>query len=433
MTGTGKTPAVTSENAVSNTNRWGIAAAGFLMQMALGAVYAWSVFRVPLAKQFRWSIEEVTLTFTISIFVLGVSAFFGGLWLNRKGPRVVALTGGFLYGLGVFLASFSANKLWWLYLSYGLIGGIGVGFSYIVPVAVLVKWFPDRRGLITGIAVGGFGAGALVTAPVATRLIQSVGVLQTFAWLGVAYLVVTMATGYFMQNPPDGWKPAGWVPSVTQTAQRSAMDYTLGGALKTWQWWALWALLFLNTSAGISIISQESPMFQEIAKVGAVVAAGMVGLASIGNAAGRIFWAWISDAITRRWTFVTMFLIQVGLFWILPVTSSAGLLTVLAFIVLMCYGGGFGTMPAFTADYFGSKNVGPIYGLMLTAWGSASAFGPLLIAHMRQSSGSYASGLHLIACIMAFSILLPILVSPPKSVRAAVEHSHTGVPATHSR
>jgi OFA family oxalate/formate antiporter-like MFS transporter len=400
---------------MTSKNRWGIAAAGFLMQMALGAVYAWSVFRVPLAKQFHWSIEQVTLTFTISIFVLGVSAFFGGLWLSKKGPRVVALTGGFLYGLGVFLASFSANKLWWLYLSYGLIGGIGLGFGYIVPVAVLVKWFPDRRGLITGVAVGGFGAGALVTAPLATHLIQGVGVLQTFAYLGISYLAITMAAGYFMQNPPDGWKPAGWIPSATQTGQRAAMDYTLGGALKTWQWWALWALLFLNTSAGISVISQESPMFQEIAKVSAVVAAGMVGIASIGNAVGRIFWAWSSDAITRRWTFVTMFLIQVGLFWILPSISSAAVLAFLAFIVLMCYGGGFGTMPAFAADYFGSKNVGPIYGLMLTAWGSASAFGPLLMAHMRQSSGSYASGLHVIAGIMAVSVILPILVSPPKS------------------
>jgi MFS transporter, OFA family, oxalate/formate antiporter len=414
-------------------SRWGIAAAGFLMQMALGAVYAWSVFRVPLAKQFHWTIEEVTLTFTISIFVLGVSAFFGGLWLNKKGPRVVALMGGFLYGLGVFLASFSANKLWWLYVSYGLIGGIGVGFSYIVPVAVLVKWFPDRRGLITGIAVGGFGAGALVFAPVATRLIQSVGVLQTFAYLGIVYLVITMATGYFMQNPPDGWMPAGWVATAAESKQRAAKDYTLGGALKTWQWWALWALLFLNTSAGISIISQESPMFQEIAKVSAVVAAGMVGVASIGNAVGRIFWAWISDAITRRWTFVAMFLLQVGLFWILPSTSSAAILTVVAFIVLMCYGGGFGTMPAFTADYFGSKNVGPIYGLLLTAWGSASAFGPLLIAHMRQSSGSYTSGLHVIAGIMAVSVILPILVSPPKSTAAVSRSSSPGVPIMHSR
>jgi OFA family oxalate/formate antiporter-like MFS transporter len=296
-----------------------------------------------------------------------------------------------------------------------------------------VKWFPDRRGLITGIAVAGFGAGALVTAPAATRLIQSVGVLHTFAYLGIAYLVITMATGYFMQNPPDGWKPAGWVPSTTQTKQRAATDFTLGGALKTWQWWALWALLFLNTSAGISIISQESPMFQEIAKVSAVVAAGMVGVASIGNAVGRIFWAWISDAITRRWTFVTMFLVQIGLFLIFPGTSSAAILTVLAFVILMCYGGGFGTMPAFAADYFGSKNVGPIYGLMLTAWGSASAFGPLLIAHMRQSSGSYASGLHVIAGIMAVSVLLPILVSPPKSVTAKVARSSPVVPAMHSK
>jgi OFA family oxalate/formate antiporter-like MFS transporter len=403
------------------------------MQMALGAVYAWSVFRIPLTKQFHWTISQVTLTFTICVFVLGVSAFFGGLWLNKKGPRVVALTGGFLYGLGVFLASYSADKLWWLYLSYGLIGGIGLGFGYIVPIAVLVKWFPDRRGLITGIAVAGFGAGALVTAPAATRLIQSVGVLHTFAYLGIAYLVITMATGYFMQNPPDGWKPAGWVPSTTQTKQRAATDFTLGGALKTWQWWALWALLFLNTSAGISIISQESPMFQEIAKVSAVVAAGMVGVASIGNAVGRIFWAWISDAITRRWTFVTMFLVQIGLFLIFPGTSSAAILTVLAFVILMCYGGGFGTMPAFAADYFGSKNVGPIYGLMLTAWGSASAFGPLLIAHMRQSSGSYASGLHVIAGIMAVSVLLPILVSPPKSVTAKVARSSPVVPAMHSK
>jgi OFA family oxalate/formate antiporter-like MFS transporter len=400
------------------TNRWALAVAGFFMQMALGAVYAWSVFRIPLARQFHWSIADVTLTFTICIFVVGIAAFLGGLWLNKKGPRVVALTGGFLYGLGVFLASYSAYKLWWLYLSYGLIGGIGLGFGYIVPVAVLLKWFPDKRGLITGIAVGGFGAGALVTAPVASHLIQSVGVLHTFAYLGVAYLVVTMATGYFMQNPPDGWKPAGWSPSAIQSAQRAAKDYTLGAALGTWQWWALWVLLFLNTSAGISLISQESPMFQEIAKTGAIVAAGMVGIASIGNAVGRIFWAWTSDAITRRWTFAVMFLIQVGLFWMLPGISSVAVLTTLSFIILMCYGGGFGTMPAFAADYFGSKNVGPIYGLMLTAWGCASAFGPLLIAHLRQSSGSYVSGLHVIAGIMAVSVLLPILVSPPRAQKS---------------
>src|SRR6202166_3962781 len=411
------------------TNRWGIAVAGVFLQIALGAVYAWSVFRVPLANQFGWSIAEVPLTFTISIFVLGVAAFFGGLWLNRKGPRIVALTGGLLYGAGVFLASFSDHKLWWLYLTYGVIGGIGIGFSYIVPVAVLVKWFPDRRGLITGIAVGGFGAGALITAPVATRLIQNVGVLSAFAYLGVAYLFVTVVSGYFMQNPPEGWKPESWPPTGTQATQRSTRDYTLGDALRTWQWWALWLLLFLNTSAGISIISQESPLFQELGRVSAVAAASMVGVASIGNALGRVFWAWASDSITRRATFAVMFLAQVALFWALPTVNSATVLTIVAFIVLMCYGGGFGTMPAFVADYFGSRNVGPIYGLMLTAWGFASAFGPLLIAHMRQSSGSYASGLHLIAGIMGVSMLLPILVSPPKSATEKVAGSRSAVSA----
>jgi OFA family oxalate/formate antiporter-like MFS transporter len=401
---------------MSDGKRWGIALAGILMQMALGAVYAWSVFRTPLVKAFHWTISEVTLTFTICIFVLGVSAFFGGLWLNKGGPRPVALTGGFLYGLGVFLASYSANNLHWLYFSYGVIGGIGLGFGYIVPIAVLVKWFPDRRGLITGVAVGGFGAGALVTAPVATRLILSVGVLHTFAYLGIAYLIVVMATGWFMQNPPAGYAPPGWKPSETLVKQRVIEDYTLGRALGTWQWWALWLALFLNTTAGISVISQESPMFQEIAKVTAIVAAGMVGIASIGNAVGRVFWAWVSDGITRRWTFVVMYLIQVGLFWVMPSVTTGSLLTLLTFVILMCYGGGFGTMPAFAADYFGAKNIGPIYGLMLTAWGCASAFGPLLIAHLRQSGTSFAYGLHVIAVILLISVVVPLVVRPPSTV-----------------
>jgi OFA family oxalate/formate antiporter-like MFS transporter len=400
---------------MTKTSRWGIAIAGFFMQMALGAVYAWSVFRTPLSERFHWTISQVTLTFTICIFVMGWAAFFGGLWLNKSGnPRMVALTGGFLYSLGVFLASMSTNGLWWLYLTYGLIGGVGLGFGYIVPVAVLVKWFPDRRGLITGIAVGGFGAGALLTAPLATHLIQSVGVLSTFAYLSVAYLLMTMVTGYFMQNPPAGWTPEGWTPSATQVRQRATRDYKLGEALATWQWWALWLILFLNVSAGISLISQEAPIFREIAKVNVVAAGAMVGIVSIGNALGRIFWAATSDIITRRWTFCIMYLLQAVLLWSLPGIGSASMLTLVSFVVLMCYGGGFGTMPAFAADYFGSKNVGPIYGLMLTAWGFSSAFGPMLIAHLREVDGSFARGLHIIAGVMLVSVVAPLVVRPPR-------------------
>jgi OFA family oxalate/formate antiporter-like MFS transporter len=402
---------------MENSRRWGIAVAGVVMQVALGAVYAWSVFKTPLMKQFHWSSPDVTLTFTICAVLLGISSFIGGLWIHRTSPRTVALTGGFLYGLGVFMASFSANRLWWLYLSYGIIGGIGLGFAYIVPVSVLVKWFPDRRGLITGITIGGFGAGALITAPLATHLILNIGVLKTFAWLGVGYLIVTMAAGYFMQTPPDGWAPAGWVPSAFVSSQFAAKNYTVSGALATWQFWALWLLLFLVSTAGVSLISHESPIFQELTKASAIVAASMVGIVSIGNAAGRVLWAWTSDRLTRRWTYVVMFLLQAGLFWLLPSLTTVVAVSAVAFVILMCYGGGCGTMPAFAADYFGPKNVGPIYGLLLTAWGAASAFGPLLIAHLRQSSGSYLSGLHIVVGIMAVSILLPIFISPPGTTK----------------
>jgi OFA family oxalate/formate antiporter-like MFS transporter len=246
-------------------------------------------------------------------------------------------------------------------------------------------------------------------------------VLTTFAYLGIAFLIVAVGAGYFMQNPPEGWKPAGWTPTATEISQRSRTDYTLSQALKTWQWWALWMLLFLNTSAGISLISQEAPVFQELAKVTAIVAGGMVGIVSLGNALGRVFWAWVSDMITRKATFLVMFLMQVVLFWIFPSLGTVAALTTVSFVILMCYGGGFGTMPAFTADYFGSKNVGPIYGLMLTAWGFASAFGPLLIAYMRQASGNYRGALHVIAGVMLASAVLPIIVRPPRTAVAAKE------------
>lgn len=405
------------ERSSMKVNRWGIALAGIVLQVVLGSVYAWSVFRTPLVKQFHWTISQVTLTFTICIVVLGFAAFLGGLWLGKAGPRIVGVTGAFLYGLGTLLASLSAGRLSVLYITYGVLGGIGLGFAYIVPVSVLVKWFPDRRGLITGIAVGGFGAGALITAPVANRLMAGVGVMHTFAFLGLAYMAFGVASALFMRNPEPGWVPAGWSPSTALSGQRSAQNYTLAGALRTWQWWALWFILFLNTCAGISLISQESPVFQELAKVSVAAAAGMVGIVSIGNAVGRIFWSWISDLLRRRTTFIVLFLLQGVLFWLLPGIRSASVLTMVAFVILMCYGGGFGTMPAFTADYFGAANVGPIYGLMLTAWGAASAFGPLLVARMRQTSGSYETGFHDLAVIVFIATLLPVAIRPP-SVRS---------------
>src|SRR5262245_11016136 len=203
-------------------NRWNIAVAGVIIQIALGAVYAWSVFRIPLTKTFGWTITQVTFAFTLSILMLGFAAFVGGLWMQKVGPRRVATTAAIFYGAGVFLTSFSGGRLWWLYFSYGFLGGIGLGLGYIVPVATLVKWFPDKRGMITGLAVAGFGAGALITAPIATRLIATVGVLKTFAILGIAYFIAVTVSALFMKDPPAGYVPPGWTPSASQQRQRAA-------------------------------------------------------------------------------------------------------------------------------------------------------------------------------------------------------------------
>ncbi|MGB9067867.1 MAG: OFA family MFS transporter [Candidatus Acidiferrales bacterium] len=383
--------------------------------MALGAAYAWSVFRIPLSKEFGWTISQVTLTFTISWFFLGCAAVLGGLWLDRSSPRLVAMTAGFLWGSGVFLASFSANRLWWLYLTYGAIGGTGLGMGYIVPVAVLVKWFPERRGLIAGIAVCGFGAGSLISAPVAIRLIERVGVLSTFAYLGIAYAIVAITAGSFMHNPPEGWQPEGWIPTVLQVSQRSERDFTLGEAIARWQWWALCLLMSINTMAGLSIVSQAAPIFQEMGKASALTAAGLVGIISIGNGLGRVYWAWISDLTTRKTAFFLMFLVEAILFWAYHSISSITILGIVTFILVMCYGGGYGITPAFAADYFGPRHVGSIFGLMMLPWAFASAFGPSLFAYLRQVTGSYTEGLYVIAGMMSLSVVLPMVVSPPRS------------------
>jgi len=315
-------------------NRWLLAGGGVLMQLALGAVYAWSVFKIPLSKAFGWSGTDVTWAFSLAILVLGFAAFIGGLWMRRVGPRIVGITAGICYGLGVGLSSLANGNIWVLWLSYGILGGLGLGLGYIVPLATLVKWFPDRRGFITGLAVAGFGGGALITAPVAQKFIESVGPLNTLAILGAAYLVMVVLGSSVMRNPPDGWRPAGWQPSARQQEQVQAREYTLKEALSTWQWYVLWAMLFLNVTAGISIISQASPMAQEISGVGAGIAAGMVGLISIANGLGRLLWAWFSDAIGRRNVFLIMFLIQAALFFVLPSQHEFTALATICFIVI---------------------------------------------------------------------------------------------------
>jgi MFS transporter, OFA family, oxalate/formate antiporter len=400
-------------------NRALIAVAGVVMQVALGAVYAWSVFREPLTEQYGTSVSAVNTTFSITIFTLGVAAFFGGLWMGRSGPRIVALTAGVLYGVGIFLASFAENSLFILYLTYGLLSGVGIGLGYIVPVATLIKWFPDKRGFITGIAVAGFGGGAFVTAFIANALVARAGVFSAFGILGVIYLIMVVGAAFFIRNPPEGWRPEGWEPDTAERSDRSGVDYDLSGVLRTWQWYVLWALLFLNVTAGISLITEAAPMAEEIAGVSATVAAGLVSIISIANALGRFFWAWLSDAIGRKWVFFVMFILQAVLFFLLPLVNSYVLLAVLAFIIVSCYGGGFGTMPAFNADYFGPTNVGTNYGLMLTAWSVGGVLGPILISRVIDTTDSYTLAFYIIAVIMIGSAAVAFIARPPKAPQEA--------------
>ncbi len=397
-------------------NRWVIAIAAVVMQICLGAAYGWSVFVKPLIGMTGWTLTQVSLNFTLAIAFLGVGTIIGGLWQDRVGPRLVASVAGLIYGLSYLLAGyFSAHhSLLGLYFSYGVLGGIGRGMGYITPVATLTKWFPDRRGLMTGVAVAGYGAGALVMSPIAARVVKSSGVPVTFLGLGIVYLVLVVLAAQFYANPPQGWRPEGWQPRTAVAKAAGTVDYTVREAMATWQFWLLWLMLFLNVSAGIMIISQASPMAQQIVHMTPVAAAGMVGLISIFNGGGRVFWAWVSDHIGRARVYFLLYLIQAVVFFALVRTQSLALFSAEFAIIGLCYGGGFGTMPSFTADYFGPKFMGGIYGIILLAWGAAAIPSPIMIAHLHQATGRFDTSVNIIAVVMLASLVFPLIARRPR-------------------
>jgi MFS transporter, OFA family, oxalate/formate antiporter len=399
-------------------NRWGIAVAAVIMQICLGAVYAWSVFVKPLVAAEHWTLTQVSLSFTINVFFIGVGTVIGGLWMTDAGPRKVATTGGIIYGLGYLLSSYATahQSLPLLYVGYGVLAGTGGGMAYICPVATVAKWFPDKRGVMTGLAVAGYGAGALLMGPVAAREIVSVGIPTTFLIFGIAYFIGVVATAQFYANPPAGWKPTGWVPTTAVAKAAGTYEYTVREAMGTWQVWALWLMLFLNVSAGIMIISQASPIAQQQVHMSVLDAGKMVGLLGIFNAAGRFIWAWVSDYLGRARVYFLLYLIQAGIFFYLPRIDGQTALFVAFAVIYLCYGGGFGVMPSFTADYFGARFMGGIYGWILLAWGVGGVVSPLMIAHVRQSTGTYSTAIQVIAGVMVVSLILPLLVRPPKKL-----------------
>jgi OFA family oxalate/formate antiporter-like MFS transporter len=391
-------------------NRWVIAITAVLMQLALGSVYAWSVFLNPVIELYHVTRPQADLTFSIVLLALGCTAGFGGYLNNRFGPRVIATAGGILYGLGIMLAAFAAPHLFLLYLTFGIIGGIGVGLGYIVALAMLIKWFPDRRGFISGLAAAGFGGGAVITGLVAAALIKSVGVSSTFLYLGIVYLVVIVIVAQFFRTAPEGYAPAGWTPSARQQTDRSVREYTLSEALRLPRWYILWLMLALNVTAGVGVISVASPLAQKFSGVAPLTAAIIVSVIGIFNALGRLFWGWLSDGIGRPFTFLSLFVIQAIVFALMPSVRNFTLLLIPAAIIGACCGGGFGTMPAFAADFFGPKNAGTIYGVMLTAWSAGGIFGPMLITSFGTTTNpDYVTPLYIIAVIMLVSIALPLI------------------------
>ncbi len=390
------------------SKRWIIAIAAVVMQLCLGTVYAWSVYKKPLMVAHSWSETATQITFMICIGVIGLAAAFGGILVDKKGPRFVATIGGILFGIGTLLAGWAdqIGNLFMLYLGFGLIAGLGNGFGYVTPIATLIRWFPDKRGLVTGLAVMGFGLGAFFMGRIAPGMINNMGVANTFYIWGVIFLVLVTGAAQFYKNPPKGWLPAGFSPSAKTVS--AAESFTIGQAIKTPQWWMLWAMLLLNISAGLGLLSQLSPMAQERLsktildpKALAVAGGTILAIASIFNGLGRLFWAWLSDSIGRKTVFITMFITQAILYIFLPQIASATFFAVIACYLLSCYGGGFATMPAFAADSFGPANIGRVYGVMLTAWSVAGVVGPLVFAKLKGIALYVAAGLLILGLIIA--------------------------------
>lgn len=406
-------------------NRWVIAMAAVAIQICCGAIYSWSVFVKPLSATQPWTLVQISATFEIALAFIGIGAMVGGLWQDRIGPRVVASAAGVLYGVGFMLSSFaiSHHSLMGLYFGYGLLSGTAIGVAYICPVAAITKWFPDKRGLMIGITVMGYGAGAVIAGPVAARLIIRSGVPMTFELFGLAYLVVIVAGAQLMIDPPLGWRPAGWVPQRTVSKMASRTDYTVAEAMKTWRFWLLWLLLVLNTSAGIMIISQASPLAQQQVGMTVIEASALVGVISIFNGSGRLAWAWISDFIGRAQVYFALFAIQVCVFFTLPHLHDPFLFEVAVCTIALCYGGGFSVLPIFAADFFGSRYIGGVYGwICMLTWVVAAIPSPLLIAHVRETTGTYSSAITVIGFVMLLSLPLPILAGRAAS-RAHAEQT----------
>jgi MFS transporter, OFA family, oxalate/formate antiporter len=413
-------------------SRWLIAAMATVLMLCLGTVYSWSFFQSLLVHDFKdvfgWSNAEVAWIFSLAIFFLGVTAAVGGVQLPKRNPRTMAMAGALLFAAGYAVAgfAFSIKSLVLLYVGYGLIGGIGLGLGYVTPVAVVSKWFPDKKGLATGMVVMGFGLGALfmskVLAPVLLGLTGR-NLVTTFLLLGGVFLVLGLVSAAFMKNPPAGWQPAGYTPAARTKSAQAAAEIPVRKALLSGRFAFIWVVFFCNITAGISIISFQSSLFQNLwkqvspdlaAATLSLFGATLVAVSSLFNGAGRFLWGGISDRIGRAQTFRIMLGSEIIVFAALVITQSPWVFAVLVCWILLCYGGGFGTMPSLIGDVYGPRLMSAVYGVVLTAWSAAGIVGPQIFAAFqdRMSARNASQWSFIVAgCFTAVGLVLSFLLS----------------------
>ena len=455
----------------SSFNRWLVPPAALAIHLCIGMAYGFSVFWLPMTKQIanadpavcanlsfmaalttttcNWTVPQVTHIFETFIAMLGISAAIWGLWLEHAGPRKAGFIAALCWGGGLVVGGIGVmmHQLWLTYLGCGVLGGVGQGLGYITPVSTLIKWFPDRRGMATGFAIMGYGGGAMIGAPLAVALMAhfgpggTLGVSQTLIAMGIIYFVVMSCGAFGFRIAPTGWKPLGWSGPAQGSAMITTRHVHLNRAWKTPQFWLIWIVLCMNVTAGIAVISMASPMFQDIfgAKLlggtsgGTLTpeqkamivaaAAGLVGLISLFNSLGRIFWASMSDKLGRKNTYYTFFVLGIILYCTLPTLGHMGLAALFVVdvcVILTMYGGGFATVPAYLADIFGTQMVGAIHGRLLTAWSVAGIVGPLVIAAIREAqlqagiapSMVYDRTLYIMAGLLLVGLISNALVKP---------------------
>lgn len=395
-------------------NRWFIALSAIAIHLSIGSVYAYSVFKQPFSETYGWGSTDVAFSFTIAIFFLGLSTAVFGRFVEKRGPRISAFVSAVLFGGGMLGSgiALSMGSLYGFYFTYGVIGGIGLGIGYISPVSTLVKWFPDRRGLATGMAVFGFGAGALIAGPLAARLMDTIGIPNTFYILGISYLILMSLGASYITRPPEGWMPARMkdVKDERLTVKPDLSQMTANKAVRTSRFWMLWWMMLVNISSGIMLISVASPMAQEKVGMTAIAAAAMVGIMGLFNGGGRIAWAAISDYIGRSTVFFIFFAAQLVFFLCLPYITNAFLFQMMIMIILTIYGGGFACLPAFIGDLFGTKQLGAIHGYLLTAWSTAGIIGPMVVAYIRETTQSYNITFFIFAALLASALVVSLIM-----------------------